>query len=155
LAHIGLDGVDAASGERGYNLAAIDAQGRLLGAQTFDTLALPEGPDGLPGEASREMAAWLRSWPRGTLIAGAVADEASLQLGQEAVDALGEIGVATDLRGKFRWSHAFIGAVGAEGAALEDADLLRPAVVALGAPVDGPTVYGQLRAIELESAGKK
>jgi hypothetical protein len=152
FAHIWLNGVDVASGERGYNLAAIDPRGRLLGAETFDTLALPEGPDMPPGEASRDMAAWLRSWPPGTLIAGAVADEASLQLGQDAVDALGEIGVATDLRGRFRWSHAFIGAVGAAGAAVEDAALLRPAVVVLGAPVDGPVVYGQLRAIEIEEA---
>jgi hypothetical protein len=152
FAHIWLNGVDVASGERGYNLAAIDAEGRLVGSETFDTLAPPEGPDDPPGDASREMAAWLRSWSPGTLIAGAVADEASLQLGQEAVDALREIGVATDLRGKFRWSHAFIGATGATGAAVEDAALLRPAVVALGAPVDGPVIYGQLRAIEIGGA---
>jgi hypothetical protein len=82
-----------------------------------------------------------------------VADEASLQLGQDAVDALAQIGVTTDLRGKFRWSHAFVGASGAEGAALEAADLLQPAAVSLGAPVDGPTVYGQLQVIEIEGAG--
>jgi hypothetical protein len=38
FAHIWLNGVDVAGGERGYNLAAIDMEGRLLSAETFDTL---------------------------------------------------------------------------------------------------------------------
>jgi hypothetical protein len=145
FAHIWLDGVDVARGERGYNLAAIDAGGRLLGQATFDTLAAPE--------ASAAMAAWLQSWPQGTVIAGAVADEASLQLGENAVDALATLGVATDLRGKFRWSHAFVGAAGAPaGTAVEDAALLRPAVVNVGLPVDAPRIWGELQELAIEQA---
>ena len=50
---------------------------------------------------------------KGTLVAGAVSDEASLQLDERAVAALRRAGVGTDLRGQLRWSHAFVGAVGA------------------------------------------
>ena len=105
FAHFWLNGVDVAGGERGYNLVALDTQGVVLGQGTFDTLA--------GAEASAAMAAWLDQWPPGTVIAGAVADEASLNLGQDAVDALGRLGVLTDLRDRFRWSHAFIGVAGA------------------------------------------
>jgi hypothetical protein len=144
FAHIWLNGVDVASGERGYNLAALGTEGRLLGQAGFDTLG--------SSEASAAMAAWLDSWPTGTLIAGAVADEASLQLGQEAVDALHRVGVATDLRGHFRWSHAFVGVAGAApGTALEAAGLLQPAQVAIGPALDGPQIYGQLEAITVET----
>ena len=127
----------------GYNLAALDTEGKLLGRATFDTLAAEE--------ASAAMADWLRSWPPGTIVAGAVGDEASLKLSEAAVAALQGVGVATDLRDKFRWSHAFVGVTGAApGTAVEDADLLRPAVVAVGPPVSGPRVFGQLRGLEIE-----
>ena len=143
FAHVWLNGIDVVNGERGYNLAALDTAGRLLGQATFDTLA--------SADASAAMAAWLRSWPAGTVIAGAVGDEASLQLGQDAVDALAQTGVATDLRNRFRWGHAFVGVAGAAaGTALDDASLLRPAVVTVGPPVNGPRVFGQLQALEIE-----
>ena len=150
FAHIWLNGTDVADGERGYNLAALDTTGKLLGHAVFDTLA--------SADASAALAAWLRSWPPGTIIAGAVRDEASLHLGQDAVDALQEAGVATDLRNRFRWSHAFVGVTGAEtgtgpGTALEDANLLRPAVVAVGPAVNGPRVFGQLQALEIDQTG--
>ncbi len=80
-------------------------------------------------------------------------DEASLQLGQAAADALATVGVAADLRGKFRWSQAFVGAVGAApGSALEQAGLLRPAGVALGAAVDSPAVYAALEGLTFTPA---
>jgi hypothetical protein len=143
FAHVWLNIIDVVNGEPGYNLAALDTTGRILGQATFDTLA--------SADASAAMATWLRSWPAGTVIAGAVGDEASLQLGQDAVDALAQTGVATDLRNKFRWGHAFVGVVGAAaGTALDDASLLRPAVVAVGPPVNGPHVFGQLQALEIE-----
>jgi hypothetical protein len=143
FAHIWVSGVDVVDSERGYNLAALAPDGRVLGQATFDTLA--------SAEASAAMAGWLRKWPAGTLIAGAVADEASLLLGEDAVAALHALGVGTDLRGKFRWSHAFVGVTGAPpGSAHEDVSLLRPAVVAVGPPVDGPRVYGTLRALAVE-----
>ncbi len=143
FAHIWLDGVDVASGERGYNLAALSAEGELLGTATFDTLAA--------AQASADMAAWIDQWPAGTVIAGAVADEASYQLGQAAVDALRGLGVLTDLRDHFRWSHAFVGVAGAEpGTALDAAGLLQPAQVQVGPALNGPRVYGQLGAITIE-----
>ena len=144
FAHVWLNGIDVVNGERGYNLAALDTTGRLLGQATFDTLAL--------ADASAAMAAWLRSWPAGTVIAGAVGDEASLHLDARCCgQRLAQIGVATDLRNKFRWGHAFVGVAGAAaGTALDDASLLRPAVVAVGPPVNGPRVFGQLQALEIE-----
>ena len=142
FAHIWLNGVDVAAGERGYNLAALSAAGELLGQATFDTLASVQ--------ASTDMAAWLDQWPPGTVIAGAVADEASYQLGEVAVAALHRLGVVTDLRGRFRWSHAFIGVVGAEaGTALDAAGLLGPAQVQVGPALNEPRVYGQLHAITI------
>lgn len=83
-------------------------------------------------------------------MAGAVSDEASLQLDERAVAALQRAGVGTDLRGQLRWSHAFVGAVGAApGSALEAAALLHPATVTVGAAVDGPTVYAGVRTLEI------
>ena len=94
-------------------------------------------------QASAEMAQWLERWPKGAIVVGAVADEASDHLGEEVVNALAKLGVKGDLRGKLRWSHAFIGVVGApSGSAVEQLDLLHPATVFVGAPVDGGTVSG-------------
>ena len=128
-------GEDVALGERGYNLVAVNGEGDLLERAVFDPLADPA--------ASARMAAWLNGWPEGTVIAGAVNDEASVNLGEDAVAALARLGVATDLRGRFRWSHAFVGAVGADAkTAREDAALLRPALAVVGLPVDGPKIFG-------------
>lgn len=128
-------GEDVAMGERGYNLIAVNPTGDLLDRAVFDVLS--------DGGQSAAMADWLNSWPQGTVIAGGVNDEASVNLGADAVDALARLGVSTDLRGRFRWSHAFVGVVGAEKAtAREDAALLRPALAVVGMPVDGPIILG-------------
>lgn len=141
FAHILVNGHEAAASQRGYNLVAMAANGDILDAAVFDTL--------LEGEAAR-LAAWVRQWPEGTIIAGAVADEASLNLSEVAVQALQSLGVAEDLRGKFRWSHAFLGAVGAPPAsALEQTSLITPAMVYAGAPVDAPAVYGGVTQVEI------
>ena len=135
FAYIYVDGKNVAPNTRGYNLAALTPDGELLDAAAFDTHAAPS--------ASQEMAAWLQQWPAGTILAGAVADEASHSLQPEAVAALQRFGVQTDLRGRFRWSHAFIGAAGAaQGAALEQANLIAPAEAAIGPPVDAAQIYG-------------
>lgn len=140
FAHIFVNGKDVAHNQRGYNLAALTTDGQVLDSAVFDTFASEE-------EAT-SMAAWLGQWPANTVIAGAVADEASLNLNQTAVDALRGIGVVGDLRGKFRWSHAFIGAFSpspggaSPGSATEAMNLLQPANAAIGAPVDGTRVYG-------------
>jgi hypothetical protein len=128
-------GEDVALGERGYNLIAVNPEGDLLERAAFDTLADPANATAL--------AAWIRTWSDGTVIAGAVNDEASLNLNEEAVNALATLGVATDLRGNFRWSHAFVGVVGAARAtAREEAALLQPALAVVGLPIDGPEIYG-------------
>ncbi len=145
FAHIYVNGIDFAPNERGYNLVALTDGGEVLDAQAFDTHASPE--------ASKAMAAWLEQWPAGTVIAGAVADEASLSLQEEAVQALATLGVGTDLRGKFRWGHAFAGVAGAEaGTALEEAGLIRPADVSIGPPLDAPAATGGVGAIEFRAS---
>ncbi|MCL4835819.1 MAG: hypothetical protein KJZ86_25500 [Caldilineaceae bacterium] len=138
-------GADVALGERGYNLIAVNREGDLLERAGFDTLADPAN--------SAAMAAWINRWPEGTVIAGAVNDEASLHLGGDAVDGLAGLGVSTDLRGRFRWSHAFVGVVGTgKGTAREDAALLRPALAVVGLPVDGPVIFGGIGRVHFLAA---
>jgi hypothetical protein len=151
FAQIYVDGVDQSPNRLGYNLAALDADGTVLDRAAFDTLN--------SAQASAELAAWLQRWSVGTIIAGAVRDTADVDadgfrnLSQEAVDALGQIGVMGDLRGKHRWSHAFIGVVGAApGSALEQASLLHPASAFVGAAVDGESVHGGVSRIRFEPA---
>jgi hypothetical protein len=142
-AHIWFNGVDVAPNRRGYNLAAISPQGELLGVDAFDTFAAASESD--------RLAAWVMQWPAGTILAGAVADEASAQLQPSATAALRTAGVAEALTGRFRWSHAFIGAVGAAaGTAVEATGLIRPMAVAAGAPVDGAAIWGVIRAVTIE-----
>ncbi|NJN84323.1 MAG: hypothetical protein HC802_19960, partial [Caldilineaceae bacterium] len=144
-ARLFVNGREIADEGRGYHLVALDATGAVLDRTQFDTLAAPS--------ESAAMAAWLDALPNGVIVAGAVADEASYNLSQDAVDALARLGVATDLRGHFRWSHAFVGVVGAApGSALEASSLLRPAVVAVGAPVDAEFVSGGVGRIDFTPA---
>ena len=145
FAHVYVNGIDRAPGGRGYNLVAVTPDGEVLDARAFDTHASPA--------ASAEMAAWLDQWPAGTIIAGAVADDASYSLQSEVARALAGVGAAEDLRGKFRWSHAFVGVAGAPpGTALEEASLLSPADVSVGAPVDAPHVTGGIGRIRFSAS---
>ncbi len=135
FAHIFVNGVEVSPNQVGYNLVALNAAGVVQESKSFNTLASPA--------ESQALADWLQQWPPGTIIAGAVRDEASMNLTEVAVNALKSIGVATDLRERFRWSHAFVGVVGApSGSALEAASLLQPATVSVGLAVDAPAVYG-------------
>lgn len=114
FAHIYVNGVDRSPNRRGYNLVALQpTDGRVLAAAAFDTHADPA--------ASGRLAAWVRALPAGAVVAGAVRDEASLNLGQEAVEALRSLGATVDLRGRFRWGHALIGATGGAPAAAKEA----------------------------------
>ncbi len=139
--------VALSAGEPAYNLVALDAQGKASESVMFDTHAVDQ--------ASTNMAHWLTRWPAGTVIAGAVADEASDKLSEATVKALARLGVSGDLRGKQRWSHAFIGVVGAPaGSALEQMSLLQPATVFVGAPVDAAQVsagVGRVRFVETQT----
>lgn len=143
--HIFLDGIDVSPNRRGYNLVALDQTGALLQAVNFDTHADPT--------ASARMAAWIKAQPAGAVIAGAARDEASMSLGQDAVDALQAIGVETDLRGHFRWGHAFIAPVGAGGAwwsaKQEVSDAIRPAQVSVGLPLSEPRVVAEVETVEV------
>lgn len=126
LAEIYVDGQDVSPGGRGYNLAVIDpASGSVEATANFDT-HLDEG-------ASAALAAFVAQVPPGRIVAVAAADEASRLLGAGAVEALRGLGAAGDLRGRFRWGHAFIGVQGAApGTALEALDWKRPVRVVAG-----------------------
>ena len=138
FAHIFADGADLSPNRRGYNLVAWNPiDGHLLGADAFDTHGDPT--------ASARLATWVHALPPGTVVAGAVRDEASMNLGADAIDALRSLGVATDLRNHFRWGHTFIGAAGATpGSAHEQASGLSVAQVAAGLPITSPQVAAAL-----------
>ncbi len=128
-ADIRLNDVPLAPDRRGYNLVALDADGRVLAAAAFDTNADPD--------ASRRLAGWIAARPPGTLVAGAVRDEASDRLGADAVRALGTLGVAGDLRGRYRQAHAFVGVVGAAPGTALEALGPRPVTLRVGRPSAG------------------
>jgi hypothetical protein len=143
FAAIFVAGKDVAQNQLGYNLIALDQEGRLLESVVFNTLA--------SAQESVAMAEWLSRWPSGTIIAGAVSDEASYNLQQVAVDALRQVGVETDLRGRFRGSHAFIGAVGTPGgSALESFAPFGPATVVAGPALDAPAISGGIGHIHFQ-----
>ncbi|MGH2660242.1 MAG: interleukin-like EMT inducer domain-containing protein, partial [Actinomycetota bacterium] len=109
---IQLNGAELSPNQRGYNLVALDKRGRVLAAAAFDTHARRP--------PSRWLAGWVQALPPGTIVAGAVRDDGSEKLTEEAVQALRTLGAAADLRGRFRKSHAFVGVKGAPpGSALE------------------------------------
>lgn len=107
-----VNAVERARNSRGYNLVALDQAGRVLGAETFDTFFDPR--------AAGRLAAWVAALPAGTIVAGAVKDDAAGRLDGAAIGALRTLGILGDLRGRFRASHAFVGLKGAPpGSALE------------------------------------
>jgi hypothetical protein len=111
-AAIALNDVELAPGRRGYNLVALAPDGAVREAAAFDTFAEPG--------AGAKLAEWVAALPAETVVAGAVRDEASGRLDAAAVGALRTLGVAGDLRGRLRESHAFVGVKGAPpGSALE------------------------------------
>ncbi|OQA40973.1 MAG: hypothetical protein BWY52_02728 [Chloroflexi bacterium ADurb.Bin325] len=144
FAHIYVDGVEQAPGGRGYNLVALDGQtGATLAAASFDTHADPA--------ANARLAEWVAALPAGAWVAGAVRDEASLNLGDEGVAALRSLGVQTDLRGRFRWSHAFIGRAGAGAEpATEMLDGWHVAEVSFGLRASGPEIAAGLSGVWVE-----
>jgi hypothetical protein len=141
-ASVVYNGVELAPNHRGYNLVALAPDGTVRAAAGFDTFLDP-------GAAAR-LAQLVRGLPDGTLVAGAVRDEASRHLTEEAVAALRSLGVAGDLRGRYRDSHAFVGVKGAApGTALEELGA-RAVEVTVGRP---PATLGfELLAFALERA---
>ena len=117
---------DVTANRRGYNLAVIDPRtGAVEQTAAFDTFA--------DAKESNRMAELINKLPAGRIVALAVRDEASMNLQQDAVDALGSLGATVDLRGKFRWGQAIIGVRGAApGTALEAAGRDAPVQVYVG-----------------------
>jgi hypothetical protein len=141
--HIYVNGVDLSPNGRGYNVVVIGPQGAAQTA-SFDTHLDPG--------ASAALAAFMAAVPDGDTVAVAAADEASMNLGEEAVAALRSIGATGDLRGKFRWGHAIIGVKGARpGSAREAMDGLRPVSVVTGPAVTEPTVAAGMAWIRFEA----
>jgi hypothetical protein len=141
--HIYVNGVDVSPNQRGYNVAVIGPAGNVRTA-SFDTHLDPG--------ASVRLATFVAAVPDGQTVAVAVADEASMNLGEDAVVALRSIGATGDLRGKFRWSQAVIGVKGAApGSALEVMDGLRPVGVAAGPALTEPAVAAAVEWIRFEA----
>jgi hypothetical protein len=128
-ASIEVNGVEWAAGGRGYNLVAIEPSGDVREAAVFDTFFEPEAPARLGG--------WIAALPAGTIVAGAVKDEASGRLSDAAVLALGALGITGDLRGHFRESHAFVGVKGAAPGSAVEALGPRPVELMVGQPQAG------------------
>ena len=143
--HIYVAGRDVAPNERGYNLAVINPQsGAVEATAAFDTH--------LDETAGQAMADFLARVPPGSIVAVAVADEASRLLDQAAVDALRGIGATGDLRGRFRWGQAIIGVRGAApGTALETMDWMRPVALIVGEGATEPHLAAAFGSITLES----
>ncbi|RME69910.1 MAG: hypothetical protein D6784_17585, partial [Chloroflexi bacterium] len=131
FAHIYLNGRDVSPNQRGYNIALIAADGRLLQAAAFDTHLDPN--------ASAWLVEFLARAPADGLIAVAAADEASAALSPEAVQALQSLGSAVDLRGCFRCSHALL-IDRRQGVVQEAADPLRPTAAVQGYGLTEPTI---------------
>jgi hypothetical protein len=113
---------------RGYNLVAIaPASGNVLWSDLFDTLVSP-------GE-SRRLAEAVGRLRAGTIVVGAVKDEASGALTEEAVAALRSLGGKEDIRGRYRVSHLLVGVKGAApGTAIERSGYARLTVTLGFAP---------------------
>ncbi len=114
LGHIFVNGQDISPNQRGYNIAVM--QDANFAVANFDTHLDPT--------ASAKLADYLAHIPAQATLAIAASDEASGKLNQTAISALRAIGVAQDLRGCFRCSHAFIRL--ANGQTLEAKDSLQP-----------------------------
>jgi hypothetical protein len=133
---------ELAPNRRGYNLVAIRPSRSIEAAVAFDTCGDPT--------ASAALATWVADLPAGSIVLGAVRDEASSQLGADAIQALATLGVRGDLRGRYRESHAFIGVKGAPPATALEAIGPRAVEVRIGDPGAG---FGlELLAFQLDAA---
>ncbi len=139
--HIYLNGREVSPNRRGYNLVALDASGALVHAAAFDTHGDPD--------AGARMAQWLAGLARGLTVAGAVRDEASMNLGADAVEALAALGLRGDLRGHFRWGHAFIAVTGQPEQAAEQTSAIRPAQLSVGLPASEPHLAAQMYEVRI------
>ncbi|MBI1881859.1 MAG: hypothetical protein HYR94_27100, partial [Chloroflexi bacterium] len=136
--HIFVNGYEVSPNQRGYNVAVI--QPGHVEAANFDTYLDPT--------ASTALAHFIASPPPDALIAIAADDEASANLGEEAVRALQAVGAKGDLRGCFRCSHAFIRTP--SGATFEALDALRPVGVTSGLGLTEPNIAAEIERVEIQ-----
>lgn len=142
FASITVDGKENYATKRGFYFIALDPQHpESRNLQVFDTFR---------DEAeSARLADFIRRLPQGTIVAGAVCDEATRNLNEEAVNSLHLLGLGLDIRGKFRSSYAFIGMRGAQpGSAVEVLDPSYPANASVGKNVTTPNVSFALGRLE-------
>ena len=148
FASLTFNGRETYATKRGFYLMAIDPRGLdSPSLQMFDTFR--------DDSESVRLADFVRRLPPGTIVAGAVSDDASVNLTQEAVEALETLGLSLDLRGHFRWSYAFIGVKGASaGAAVQASDPSFPANVHAGKDVTTPDIGFALGNVEFSPTAK-
>ncbi|HEX8682001.1 MAG TPA: interleukin-like EMT inducer domain-containing protein [Ardenticatenaceae bacterium] len=154
FAHIYVNGVDVAGNGTGYHAALLSPRGEVLAVEYFNTFADPA--------VSTRLAAFIEQAAPGTIVALAAEDTVSAgegtggaRLSDEVFAALETVGAspASDMRGRFRWSHAFVGVKGAPaGRALEDSSPIRPARVTVGPALHSPTVAARFDRFHLEPA---
>lgn len=93
------------SNGRGYNILELSDDGeRLLRAAQFDAYT--------DGDAPKKLVRHIAGIPEGRLVVFMGAGESSQGMTQEAVEALGTLGSAFDMRNKYGWSHAGVGRKG-------------------------------------------
>ncbi len=115
FAYITVNGEDASTHRRGYNVAVIDPQtGAVSQAAGFDTFANEF--------ESEDLADFIAEIPDGFIVAVAVKEDGAAHLTDAAVQALSSLGAQIDVRYAENLSHAIIGVEGAAaGTALEAA----------------------------------
>jgi hypothetical protein len=113
FAYITVNGHDASTHRRGYNLAVIDpGTGAVVNRAGFDTWANEY--------EAQDLVDFVADVPQGYIVAVAVKDDGAANLTEAAVQALRSLGAEIDLRGTEHLSHALIGVKGAApGTALE------------------------------------
>ncbi len=142
LGHIYLNGKDVSPNQRGFNVALIGADGKLIDAAAFDTHADPT--------ASRALAQFIAAAPNDALIAVAVKDEAGAALTEEGVTALRSTGGQVDLRGQFRAGYALIGGKAGQPV-IEAFDPFQPVQITNGAGLVESKAAAVFRTIEFKT----
>ncbi len=133
FAHVYVNGQDVSPNQRGYNIVVLDPKtGKVEAAEAFDTFSSEE--------ESERLVEFIEQIPDNKAVAVAVKDEASMHLTEAAVRALQSLGSRQDLRGKFRWSHAFVGLKGARVLELEAASEYRPIRLRAGIGTSEPNL---------------
>ena len=143
--HVYVNGQDESPNARGYNIVVIDSQsGNISARENFDTFGSEQ--------ESERMAEFIAQIPDGKIVAVAASDEASYRLTQEGVDALKSLGAKTDLRGKFRWSHALLATKGSPESAREAASETDVSQIISGLGLTEPNIAASIGEIRIEPA---